>query len=377
VKFRFLNIPVQIHPTFWIFLLLFTNIYREFSPQNLILGGVFFFSLLVHEYGHALTAHYFGAKPTITFEAFGGYARFNPIGLTPKHLFLITLNGPLLESLLIAIPYTLLKLHLFDGYIAYALYVTMHLNILWCLLNLIPIAPLDGGYLLRYFLERKFGPSGQRASILIGLLSALIAIPILCFLGFYFFAVLLLIFGIQHFQLLKQYKAAPPSHFSHYLQGMEALKNNDLENAKAILKKLLKSKNNQIKHSATESLAKVYLQEGASEKSYDLLLNADPQYLKEGKTLLCKLAYDRQNYRLISQYSLDIYNIDPTFETALLNSKAFAHLQDPQLSGAWLDTASQFGPEYKERAKELLADQIYDPVREKEAFKEYVEKILT
>lgn len=350
LNFKFLNIPIQIHPTFWIFLLFFTNIYRNPSIESLILGIVLIFSLLVHEYGHALTAAYFGARPTITLEAFGGNAQYNSLGITPKQQFLITLNGPLLESVLIVLSYSLLESGVFENYyFRYFLYVTMRLNILWCLLNLIPIAPLDGGHLARYMLEKRFGDKGHKASMVIGLICVALVTPYLYYQEFFFFGTLLLIFGFQHFQILRTFRRSSAKYnpFSCYIKGMEAIQNNDLENGKALLKKLLKSKDMQIKHAAIEALAKIYSQKNESQKAYDLLLKADHQLLKEGKCLLCKLAFEQKNYELIGKYSRDIYDLDPSYEIALLNSKAFAYLNQEALSDAWLETASQFGVDLK------------------------------
>lgn len=370
---------MNIHPSFWIFLLFFTNILRSPTIESMIVGVVMFLSLLVHEYGHALTALYFGAKPSITLEAFGGKAEYNGFGMTPKHHFLITLNGPLLESVLIFLSYSLLKAGVFEHsyYMQYFLNVTMRLNILWCLLNLIPVVPLDGGQLVRYVLEKKFGPKGYRASILIGLVAVGVFAPYLFFKGLFFFGVLLVIMGLQNFQMLQEEKRASGEDnlFGTYQKGVEAMNNNDLQKAKTLLTKLLKSKDPKIKHLSTESLAKIYHQENQPEKSYNLLLKADPQLLKEGKPLLCKLAFDRQNYELVSKYALDIYEINPSVETALLNSKAFAFLKDPDLSGAWLETASQFGPEFLQQIRAELSHPAYDSVKDQEPFREYVEKI--
>lgn len=369
---------MSIQPSFWLFLIFFTNIYRGITPESLILGGVFTFSLLVHEYGHALTAQCFGAKPTITLEAFGGSAQYNSFGMSPKQQFIITLNGPLLESVLIGLSYYLLKTDISQNYyMHYFLYATLKLNILWCLLNLIPVAPLDGGYLLRYFLEKHFGDKGERACLFIGVTCALLIVPYLYYQDFFFFAVLLAIYGLQNFQMLRQSKRPSPeqNHFSRYLKGVEAIKSNDLESAKAILKKLLKSQNAHIQHSAVESLAKIYVQENEPEKSYELLLKSNHQNLKEGKSLLCKLAFDRKNYDLIKTYSSDIYAIEPSYEIALLNSKTFAHLNEPALAGGWLETASLFNAECKNNAKEALSSAIYDGVRDHEEFKQYAERI--
>lgn len=341
--------------------------------ESVILGIVLIFSLLVHEYGHALTAYYFGARPAIILEAFGGRAEYDSFRMTAKQEFLVTLNGPLLESVLIVLSYSLLQWDVFDShpYIRYFLYVTMRLNILWCLLNLIPIAPLDGGHLARYLLERKFWEKGYRASIILGLLCAIVAVPYLCYQGFAFFGVLLLIFGFQHFQLLRGTRTFE-SPFSSYMRGVEAIKENDLERAKTILRKLLKTKDAHIQHLAVESLAKAYMQGNETQKSYDLLMKADHQSLKEGKCLLCKLAYERKNYDLVSKYSREIYEMNPSYEIALLNSKAFAGLREPALSGAWLETASRYRAGTIE---DLLEDPIYDAVRNHDVFQEYLQKI--
>jgi stage IV sporulation protein FB len=378
LNFRLFNIPVYIHPSFWIFLLFFSNIYRDPSAESVIWGVVLIFSLLVHEYGHALTALYFGAKPEITLEAFGGNARYNGFRITPKQRFLITLNGPLLESVLIALSYVLLKLDIFENpHIRYFLYVMMRLNILWCLLNLIPIAPLDGGHILRYLLERKFGEKGYKASIVIGLISVAVAAPYLFYRDLFFFGTLLLIFGVQNFQVLKQgsFSSSADNGFSSYVKGIEAIKNDDLENAKAILRKLLKSKDAKIQSLASESLATAYVQENQDQKAYELLLKTDPQFLKEGKCLLCRLAFERTNYELVSKYSRDIYDIAPSFEIAVLNSKTFAYLNHPVLSGGWLETASQFDNISLKDIEVILQDRAYDSVREQDVFKQYVEKI--
>jgi len=378
MNFRLLNIPVHIRPGFWIFLIFFANLYIEPSIEKLILAGVLFFSLLVHEFGHALTALFFGARVQVVLEAFGGYAQYERTGISPKQQFLITLNGPLLESLLIAIPYYLLKVGTFEHlpYVQYTLYVMMRLNILWCLLNLIPLAPLDGGHLVLYLLERRFGPQGYRAALVLGLLCASIAIPILFLKGLIFFGTIILIYGFQNFQILMRLKSSSSSSpFNTYVSGMEALKNKDVEKGKAILKKLLKSKDEGLKHSALESIAKVHVEEGESDKAYEILIKADPTYLKEGKGILCRLAFERKNYELIAKLSREVYEYEPTFEIALLNAKAYAHLNDPALAGGWLETASLFGEEFAEQVQSELEHSLFDPVREHATFKSYVTKL--
>ncbi|MBS0630220.1 MAG: hypothetical protein JSS30_08385 [Verrucomicrobia bacterium] len=377
MNFRFLNVPVHIRPGFWLFLIFFANLYIDPSIEKLIVAAVLLLSLLVHEFGHALTALFFGARPLIVLEAFGGFAQYDRHGLTPKQQFLITLNGPLLESLLIAIPYYLLKMGTFEHlhYVQYALYVMMRLNIVWCLLNLIPIVPLDGGYLALYFFERKFGIKGYRASFILGLIAAAIVVPILYIKGFVFFATLLLIYGFQNFQVLMKIKASSGNPFSSYINGVEALKNNEVEKGKTILKKLLKSKDSAVKHSAIESVAKLHLEENEADKAYEMLLNADPSLLKEGKCILCRLAFERQNYELVGKHSRDIYELEPTFEIAVLNAKAFGYINEPALAAGWLETASLFGEEYADQVKAALEDTAFNSVRDDECFQRLAERL--
>lgn len=373
MSFTFLNIPVQIRPVYWISLLFFTDLYQDFSIESVILGFIMFVSILLHEYGHALTAAYFGARPSITLDAFWGKAEYNNYGISRKQEFFITLNGPLFESLLIAISYYLLETGVFDSnyYIYFTLYMTMHVNILWCLLNLIPVEPLDGGHLLRYFLEEKFDDKGYKISLIIGLMMTIVIVPFLYYEGFFFFATLLLTFGFQNFQSLRQnFSRSQVPHFSLLMRGLEAVKINDLEEAKKSFSKLLRSNDKQIQHSAIESLAKIYCDENDSQKSYKLLLKADPQFLSTGKTLLCKLAFERKAYELVAKYSRDIYTLEPTFEIAILNSQAFACLNQPKLAGGWLATAKQFGIQYDDQVNELMKNGIYDSVRDHAVFNE-------
>ena len=334
-------------------------------------------SLLVHEYGHALTALYFGASPEISLEAFGGRALYSSQKISPKQDFLITLNGPLLESLLIIVSYALLQIEVVvqHPYLHYFLYSTLHVNIVWCLLNLIPITPLDGGHLASYLLQRKFGLKGELASIIIGLICVAVIAPYLFYKGFYVFGTLLLIFGFQNYQILRGIQTENRSPYSCYIQAMHELNNEEQEKGKQQLHGLLKSKDTQIKHSAIEALAKVYVDENQREKAYGLLLKADHKFFREGKCLLCKLAFENRNYELVNHYSRDIYEIEPTYEIALLNSKANAVLNQPALAGAWLVTASQFGPEYKLSIPQVLQLPIYDSVRDHDTFRHHLEKI--
>lgn len=380
MHFKFLNIPVYIHPSFWIFLIFISGFASRPPIESMIIAFVVFISLMVHEYGHALTARLFGKNPTVTLEAFGGNAKYDNGGISPTQDFIITLNGPLLESLLIAIAYYLLKTNLFENsYMLFFLHVTMRLNIIWCLFNLIPITPLDGGHIATYFFVKRFGEKGYMVSTILGIICAVVIAPYLYWIGYEFFCFFLVICGLQNFMKLKEFSMIKDNYspISYYTQGMEAYKKNDLKKAKTILKSLLKSSHPYIQKSATESLAKVYCKKNETRKAYQLLLNSDYNSLREGQILLCKLAYEAQNYKLVADLSRKIYEIEPTYEIAFLISKAFAKLNNAHLAGGWLNTALLFNPTNLQKVEDLLLNEVFDLVRDHKDFKKHIANILS
>lgn len=376
MKFTFLKIPVYIHPSFWIFSIVFSRVCNSLSMISFFYIIVVFISLIVHEYGHGLIALHFKASPRIELHAFGGTTYFNG-NLSKKQTFFVTLGGPLFESFLIIIPYYFLKFNLFHNYYINCFLILFYrINLFWCLVNLIPIYPLDGGHLLKYLLFNKFGEKGDKISFIISVICAVLASSYFLVNKYFAFGSILLIYGFQNLQMLKQFKTYESNDFSLYKESQKAIENNDLKRAKSILNKLLKSKDN-IKISAIESLADIYYNENAKKKAYNLLSKTNHANLKKGKCLLCKLAYEEKNFSLIEKYSLDIYEIEPTKETAILNSKAFANLNNPELSAGWLKTASLFEDVKDDSLKKILEDKIYDQVKENEKFKKNIENIFS
>jgi predicted negative regulator of RcsB-dependent stress response len=253
------------------------------------------------------------------------------------------------------------------------------INIFWFIFNIIPVEPLDGGKILRYLLETTFKEKGFKASLAISILFSVLGSYYYFSIHALMFAVILFVLGIKNIQLYLHpnyiKKSHPSNNFTLYNEGVRASLNNEKEKAKAIFKKLLKAKASHIKILATESLANILYEENKPEKAYKMLLNIDPKYLKKGKCTLCKLAYEKKNFSIIEKYSREIYEIESSYEIALLNSKSFAALNKPAISGGWLHTASLFENVKKEHLKAILQDKIYDVVREHNSFKEYAKKI--
>ena len=378
MNFTFLNIPVFIQPIFWFFLVFFCFNPESTISQMLILAFICGFSLLFHEYGHALAAKKFGRDPKITLQDFGGHASYSDYGLTDTHHFVITLCGPLFTGLLIAISHYLLKSFLFSLYeINYFLYCMKTLNTYWLIVNLAPLQPLDGGKITEYLLKKVCREElGHRIGLILGNLAAVLGAVYFIFHESYLFAYLFLFHGWKNFQNTMACVKQKPTDFQLYNQALHAVENEQKEKAKLLFKKLHRSKDAALQVRSSEGLADLLECEGKGKEAYELLLKADPQHLTRGKWLLCKLAYSQKNYSLVGKFAREIYDLQPTFETALLNAKTFSQLNDPDYALGWLNTALQFKAAQTISLDSLLKDPAFEPLQNHPQFKEIIGRTL-
>lgn len=110
--------------------------------------------VLVHEFGHALTAKAFGARTAIAITFLGGFASYVPgRRLTTRHSILISLAGPLTQ-LVFALPVMWWALERVvnagpgEELSTWALYrAVTWVGVVLAFINLIPAWPLDGGHI--------------------------------------------------------------------------------------------------------------------------------------------------------------------------------------------------------------------------------------
>ena len=150
------GIPIYIEPSFLLFMGLIFLMSSGSGPMDVsglgILCFVIFFSLLIHEFGHAIVAKSVGCDSIrIALIMFGGYATHSPT--TRGRSLLITLAGPFFTLMLLIAANLLLRLKFGDpSYANSAIFIFLRnmafLNLLWLILNLMPVYPLDGGQAL-------------------------------------------------------------------------------------------------------------------------------------------------------------------------------------------------------------------------------------
>lgn len=176
LNFSLLSVPVRVHPFFWVVSLLMGL--RSPDPSTLLSWvGVVFFSILVHEMGHALVMRYYGWQPRVTLYAMGGLASYDSASSfrqghsSPRSQILISLAGPaagfLLAALVVAVLYATQRSMPFYFGITFGsasgdrianqqlgelVWQLLTVNIFWGVINLFPVYPLDGGQVARELL---------------------------------------------------------------------------------------------------------------------------------------------------------------------------------------------------------------------------------
>lgn len=171
------GIPVNIHWTFSFLFLLFLG-YGLYLGQDIIALlsiGLFIVSMFVcvimHEFGHALTARKFGIKTLdIIISPIGGIARLQKLPENPIQELVVAIAGPLV-NLGIAFLLTLVAFIFFSeasfispddtieliktpiGFLVSLIYI----NGVLFFFNLIPAFPMDGGRILRALLSMRYG----------------------------------------------------------------------------------------------------------------------------------------------------------------------------------------------------------------------------
>lgn len=172
--FQYSGIPVFIHWTFWLLIgwLIFQGISiggsLSYIALSLLLVSVVFICVVMHEFGHALTARKFNVQTKdILLTPIGGMARLERLPQQPRQEFLVAIAGPLVNvviALFIGLGLLLFTdKNLIDftinspfGNAADFLLFVFKLNIVLVVFNLIPAFPMDGGRMLRAGLSTVF-----------------------------------------------------------------------------------------------------------------------------------------------------------------------------------------------------------------------------
>jgi stage IV sporulation protein FB len=168
VKFSIFRIPVRVQPLFLAIALFIApptaSIFGGRWSQILAWVGVVFCSVLGHELGHALVARRFGAEVDITLHGLGGYTRWHVAkDIGPWRRVIVAAAGSLTGFALAGVLWLVLRSDVLPTtwrLLDFAIGWFITVNILWGVLNWLPIRPLDGGHMLLGVLQAFFGERG-------------------------------------------------------------------------------------------------------------------------------------------------------------------------------------------------------------------------
>ena len=165
---RLWGIDVYLHVTFILFLAWVGYATYAAMGVGAALSIVFlvlalFTCVLLHEYGHALTARKFGiGTADITLLPIGGVARLERMPSNPRQELLVAIAGPAVNVVLAALigliivitksPMPQNPANLLEGGILWNL---LRMNVVMILFNMLPAFPMDGGRVLRAALAMK------------------------------------------------------------------------------------------------------------------------------------------------------------------------------------------------------------------------------
>lgn len=238
---KLFGIPVKVH---WTFALLIAYIaFAAYSQgiglpgtiMTLVLLALVFVCVVLHEYGHALTARKFGVHTRdIILSPIGGIARLENIPDKPREELLIAIAGPLVNVVIAAIilglylvftsellPLFTLDFWRFDE--AQPLgWILLKINLLLIGFNIIPAFPMDGGRVARALLSTRYDRiTATKIASYMGRGLAIVFIIVSLFWGNF----ILTIIGIFVFlAALNEYRAVLLQHTLNQYQLREVLR---------------------------------------------------------------------------------------------------------------------------------------------------------
>jgi Zn-dependent protease len=164
--------PVRVEPTF-----LLVAAYLGFGQRDLSLilawVVVLFVGILLHELGHAMAYRHYGSSSAIVLWGFGGLT-YGSAGLPPRKHIVVSLAGPLSELFILGVPAWLLRDSgvVTDPFARDVLDMVIWVNVVWAVVNLLPMLPLDGGNITRDVLTIATRRSGERPARIISIITA-------------------------------------------------------------------------------------------------------------------------------------------------------------------------------------------------------------
>jgi stage IV sporulation protein FB len=371
------RIPISIHPLFWLIAFFIGWMWTSTLTGALICVAVILFSVLFHEFGHAITAMLFGQKTRIELAAFGGFTYREGRKLKLWEEFLVVLNGPIAGFLLFLIAYTVYRnMEIESQSVLFLIKFAFVANLFWTVINLVPVLPLDGGHLLSIILEGIFGFKGVKIAIICGLVIA-VSISIFFFVaGMFLIGALFLILTFESFRSLRYYKIFTEQDRDTNLQEMMKAADADFQagrsdDALAKLEEVReRTKEGIIYTVATQEMAEIYRNQERYEEAYQLLIPLRKTLSGEHLATFHFLAHMNGDYKTVTEIGNKCFQDNPSADTALINALAYGALSSPEPAVGWLECSLREG---LTSVKEAISREEFNSIRNDPRFHAFEE----
>jgi Zn-dependent protease len=208
---QYAGIPVKVHWTFGLLFLfmIYVGVERHQSISELVFFLLtfltLFFCVVLHEYGHALTAKQFNVNTRdIIISPIGGVARLERLPVKPKEELLVAIAGPMVNVVIAILCFVGIASFAGMDYfiindrsgqidsIPKFVVAIFFINVVLFFFNLIPAFPMDGGRILRALLSMKLGKT--KSTKIASLIGKMFAVAFMCY-GLYISHYVLVIIG--------------------------------------------------------------------------------------------------------------------------------------------------------------------------------------
>lgn len=220
LRFRLFRTPVRVHPFFWLTAVFLGWSYLGAGPEYLLMWvGVVFFSVLMHEMGHVWMGQAFGSYGSVVLWGMGGlafgsrsvYGRWRRIAVSlagpgiqlaffvllfvvlmvldsrpkasPSGFYQEVLMPESLGESIGPMPDIVQRFQSYLGSLAFKpdrpvfisslIQMLLAVNLWWAIINLMPVYPLDGGYVSRELFNWANPHTGTRNSLALSVAVAL------------------------------------------------------------------------------------------------------------------------------------------------------------------------------------------------------------
>lgn len=376
------NIPVSIYPFFWIMAFLIGWLSSGGNiPQTVIWAAVIVVSIIVHEFGHALTAVAFGQRAQIELVGFGGVTQRTGGGkLKLWQEFVIVLNGPLAGFCLAGLSwwaFGVLKVAQPESFVTYATQIAFLVNFYWTILNLLPVQPLDGGKLFSIILQSILGVKGIKIALFISMFLA-------AALGIFFFTTrqffigsLFMLFTFESYKSWKESLSITEEDQNSLLQnilkdGENQFRSGNTEEALQNFQKIRESTNaGVIYQTATENAAHILADRGDLKEAFEMVSSLGKKVTPDALFLLHQLAFSQKKWEKVVALGDSVFQSYPSYKVGVANAASHAMLGNVKPAIGWLQCAIQ---EDLPHVDLVIARSEFDGIRNDPQFRQFISK---